>query len=193
MIPDLHNLSDQEIVNSVLKDRQAFALLVARYEIPLLRYIGRLGCHDAEILKDVLQEAFIKAYVNLNDFDTSLSFSAWIYRIVHNETINYFRKLKNRPKPVDSEDDLVIFEKIADDIDIEGESDVKMRSSVIKSALYNLDQQYRDVLVLRFFEDKSYDEISDILQIPSGTVATYLSRGKAKLRDLLKESNPNNV
>jgi len=185
--------TDQELVVAALKDRHAFASLVQRYESPMARYIVRLGCHDPELAKDILQESFIKAYVNLNDYDPSLSFSAWLYRIVHNETINHFRKQKNRPRPFEREEDLILFEKIADDLDVAVNSDARLRQVAIQTALSKLEQHYRDVVILRFFEDKSYDEISDILHIPSGTVATYLSRAKAKLRDALKKSDINSV
>lgn len=188
-----HKKTDQELVRATLVDRHAFGELVERYEAPLFRYIKRIGCDDSELMKDVLQESFIKAYINLNDYDPSLSFSAWLYRIAHNETINLFRKQKNRPRPVEREADLVLFEKIADDLDIEAQSDARLQQNAIQTALGNLDQHYRNVLILRFFEEKSYDEISDILQIPSGTVATYLSRAKQKLKDSLSRSNPSNV
>ncbi len=185
--------SDQELVAETLKDRNVFALLVGRYEIRLRRYIARLGSNDPEVVKDILQESFIKVYVNLNDYDPSLSFSAWLYRIVHNETINHFRKQKNRPRTIEKEEDLELFEKIADELDIEEQVDRARTEANIQKALGGLEEHYRDVLILRFFEEKSYDEISDILKIPSGTVATYVSRAKAKLRDVLKRSGINDI
>jgi RNA polymerase sigma-70 factor (ECF subfamily) len=178
--------SDQDLVEATLKDRHAFALLVNRYEASLTRYITRLGSVDSETTKDILQESFIKAYIHLNDYDPSLSFSAWLYRIVHNETINYFRALRNRPRSVVREEDLALFEKIADDLNIEREASARFDQTHLRTALQSLEQKYRDVVILRFFEDKSYEEISDILQIPSGTVAIHLSRAKHRLKTLLK-------
>ena len=179
--------TDQDLVAATLRDPHAYRLLVEKYEKPLMRYIMRLGNADSDGAKDILQESFIKAYIHLNDYDLRLSFSSWIYRIVHNETINYFRTLKNRPRPVEREEDLLLFEKIADDLNLEHQSDVGRTRVVIESALDQLNQKYRDVTVLRFFEEKSYEEISDILQIPSGTVATYLSRAKLALKKALEE------
>jgi RNA polymerase sigma-70 factor (ECF subfamily) len=132
-------------------------------------------------------------YINLNDYDSSLSFNAWIYRIAHNETISSFRKQKNRPKILESREDLFLFENIIDDTDILAELDLKLLQKSVHTALADIDQKYRDVLILRFLEDKSYDEISDILQIPSGTVATYISRGKQQLKGLIKEIEPTGV
>ena len=74
---------DQDIVRETLVDRHKFRILVERYQEALLRYIRRLGCSDMEAAKDILQESFIKVYVNLNDYDSAYSFSTWLYRIVH--------------------------------------------------------------------------------------------------------------
>ncbi len=185
--------SDQELVVETLQDRNVFAVLVSRYERALRRYITRLGSGDSEVTEDILQESFIKAYLNLNDYDLSLSFSAWLYRITHNETVNHFRKQKNRPRTMEKEEDLELFEKIADELNIEEQADLTRARASIQKALGTLEEHYRDVLILRFFEEKSYDEISDILEIPSGTVATYLSRAKEKLKQALKRSGMNDV
>jgi RNA polymerase sigma-70 factor (ECF subfamily) len=186
-------LSDQDVVRQTLKDRQLFRILVERYQDALLRYIKRLGCTDPEVAKDILQETFIKVYVNLNDYDSSFSFSTWVYRIAHNETMNHFRKQKNRPKVFVDEASLHLFETIPDELDIAREADGTLRGEAAERALTELKPQYRDVLVLRFFEEKSYEEIADILRIPSGTVATYIARGKADLRKLLQAHNPRDV
>lgn len=179
--------SDQELVAATLKNRQIFGVLVERYTLPLARYIRRLGANQ-ELAEDILQESFIKVYIHLNDFDSSLSFSAWMYRIVHNETINQFRKVSARPMPVERKEDLTLFDKIPDELDILAQADTGIFQRAVQAALGSIDGRYRDVIVLRFFEEKSYDEISDILQIPAGTVATYLNRGKAKLKELLKKN-----
>ena len=172
---------DQDIVRETLVDRHKFRILVERYQEALLRYIRRLGCSDMEAAKDILQESFIKVYVNLNDYDSA-------YRIVHNETMSYFRKQKNRPQAVADEASLYVFDTLLDELDVLEEADRTFRSEAIAQALGKLKPQYRDVLVLRFFEEKSYDEIADILRIPQGTVATYIARGKADLGHLLTES-----
>ena len=179
---------DQDIVRETLVDRHKFRILVERYQEALLRYIRRLGCSDMEAAKDILQESFIKVYVNLNDYDSAYSFSTWMYRIVHNETMSYFRKQKNRPQAVADESGLYVFDTLLDELDVAEEIDSTFRSEAVARALGKLKPQYRDVLVLRFFEEKSYDEIADILRIPQGTVATCIARGKADLGHLLTES-----
>ena len=84
--------TDEQIAIAVQKgDAQAFGLLVERFEPKLLRY-ARKFLFDYEDGKDMVQEVFIKAYGNIQSFDTSRSFSSWIYRIAHNEFINAIRK-----------------------------------------------------------------------------------------------------
>lgn len=179
--------TDQELVNDALRDKHAFAVIVKRYEAPLRRYAYRLGVARREDADDVLQEAFIKMYVNLNDFDTTLSFSAWMYRIVHNEVISHFRRQNARPQIVATEEELGIFERVADETDLAAEADKKLTADIVRKAITGLSPRYREVLILRFLEDKTYDEIADILEIPSGTVATYVNRGKKELAVALKK------
>lgn len=185
--------SDQEAVRATLKDANAFTVLVDRYQQPLMRYIRRLGIDDEDAAKDILQESFIKAYTNLNDFDFQYAFSPWMYRITHNETMSHFRRLRSRPHLVRDESDLAVFELLADELDIAKESDAKLDGEVIAKALEAVKSEYRDVLVLRFFEGKSYEEISAILRLPGGTVATHLARGKTQLRRKLREFHMTDV
>jgi RNA polymerase sigma-70 factor (ECF subfamily) len=180
--------SDQELVVRALEDKQKFASIVRRYEAPLLRYIVRQGCRDNAQAQDVLQEVFIKAYLHLNDYDPSLPFSSWIYRIAHNETITHFRKEKNRPFVLEKGEDDDLFGKIVDDLELSQQEIQQYVAADIQSALEKLEAKYRDIIVLKFFEDKSYEEISDILQMPQGTVATLINRAKKKVRLFLEKN-----
>jgi RNA polymerase sigma-70 factor (ECF subfamily) len=185
--------SDQDAVRATLKDRHAFSVLVDRYRAPLLRYIQRLGSLDEDTAKDILQETFIKVYINLNDYNQALPFSSWTYRIAHNETLMHFRRQKNKPRAVRNEDEAGLFELIPDELDIAKETDAKLRGARVAEAMSRLKQEYRDILILRFFEEKSYEEISDILEIPTGTVATNISRSKKALEALLREQHITDV
>lgn len=177
-------LSDHEAVAASLNDREMFRVLVQKYQPLLGRYIARLGA-DPEAVKDIVQETFIKTYINLNDFDSSRSFNSWIYRIAHNQAMNHFRKQRNRPQVTEIPEDARALETIADELNIEHEIDVRMQGKEIRDALQQIHPRYFEVLSLRFFEEKSYDEIADILRLPAGTVSTYLTRGKAELRSKL--------
>lgn len=178
--------TDQELVTAALSDRHAFSEIVQRYEAPIRRYVKRLGCKDENDVDDVLQDIFIKVFVNLNDYDHDLKFSSWLYRIAHNETISAFRKKKVRPNVLDTMDTEEFFEHLADDTDFVESARERYDAQIIKEVLATLDQKYREVLVLRFLEEKSYTEIGDILKMPEGTVATFINRGKKELKIALE-------
>ena len=178
--------TDQDLVTQTLADKNAFAAIVRRYEAPLLRYITRLGCRDTNAAQDLLQEIFIKTYVHLNDYDHSLQFSSWIYRIAHNEIISSFRKEKNLPSVLERECDLFLFEKVVENLELTDGDGQKHSSSEIQAAVDRLDPKSREIIVLKFFEEKRYEEISDILQIPEGTVATMINRAKKKIKSYLE-------
>lgn len=180
--------TDQDLVSKTIKNKQAFAAIVQRYEAPLLRYISRLGCKDASAAQDLLQEIFVKTFVHLNDYDHSFQFSSWIYRIAHNEVVSYFRKERSRPCVLTREEDLFLFENIADDLGLADPKNQRHSVLEIQAALDRLEPRYRDMIVLKFFEEKSYEEISDILQMPQGTVATLINRAKKKIKIYLEKS-----
>ncbi len=181
--------SDIELVNLSLENQENFIYLVNRYREKLLRYIRRLTNVDPEECEDILQEVFIKVYLNLNDFDKDLKFSSWIYRITHNEVISHFRKIKVRPQghKVAIDDDEV--KVLADEIKVEKDIDIGLMREQIEKALIKIDVKYREVLVLKYFEERNYQEISDIIKRPIGTVATFIKKGKESLRDQLKIKN----
>lgn len=181
-------MSDEEAVALALKEKAFFGHIVLRYEDKLLRYIRRLGIHNEEDQKDVLQNIFIKVFRNLQGFDRSLAFSSWIYRIAHNEAISHYRKRNVRPEGHlvgESEDILALLS--GGEVDAEQKFDARVNADLVNQALRELPQKYRDPLILRFFEHKEYEEISDILQIPSGTVGTLIHRGKHELKKLLAQ------
>lgn len=177
---------DGQLVEAALRDRHAFALVVNRYEGVLGRYVSRLLGLHAQSAEDVLQDIFVKAYINLNDYDSSRPFSPWIYRIAHNEAISFLRKRRSEPQSVAGGDALLIFQRAIDGDDpFAAWQRVRIEGEVHK-AMASLDQRYRDILILRYLEEKSYDDISDILKIPAGTVATQISRGLRKLKIILQ-------
>lgn len=182
-------ITDQELVAQTLENPQGFSMIVERYQATLRRYVIRLGCRNQEDADDVLQDIFLKCYVNLNEYDQRLKFSSWIYRLAHNETVSFFRKKTIRPDIVQTEEELGLFEAISDKTDILESLNEQMNAYSVREALEEIDERYRDVLILRFLEEKSYEEISDILKIPGGTVATLISRGKEKLKSCMISKN----
>ncbi|NCN25236.1 hypothetical protein COT94_04065 [Candidatus Falkowbacteria bacterium CG10_big_fil_rev_8_21_14_0_10_37_14] len=172
--------SDAELVELVLDNSDYFICLMERYEAKLRRYILRLGRFSAEDGDDLLQEVFIKAYKNLRGFNIEMSFSAWIYRIAHNHVISQFRHNSARPLTVelDTNDNSLL----ATGLQLDGRIDQVLLAESIKRALEKLRPAYREILTLKFLEDRSYDELADILQKPPGTIATLIHKAKKEFK-----------
>ncbi|MEJ0054086.1 MAG: sigma-70 family RNA polymerase sigma factor [bacterium] len=180
---DAHPLTDEEAARRSLEDKEQFALLIRRYEAPLGRYLERLGVRVREDREDLLQNAFLKAYRNLNSFDPTLAFSSWMYRIAHNEAMSFFRAKKARPQVVLGEEGQLLLTELRDErADTGALAEERLTAGELAQALEKIDPKYRDVLTLRFFEERSYADISDILELPVGTVATLIHRAKKALR-----------
>lgn len=172
---DFTNKTDEELVKLTLQKQDNFLYLVKRYEAKIFAYIRRISSFNQEDLEDILQDVFIKVYQNLHAFDPKMKFSSWLYRIAHNQTISEFRKRKTRPVYYFAEEDLV---RLVDNFDFVHDYDKELLKDEVEKIFVKLDKKYREVLVLKFIEDKDYNEISDILKKPVGTVGTLLNRGK---------------
>ena len=184
--------TDEQLAVASLKDKNKFEELVNRYEKKLSRYIRRLTNLNIQAVEDILQEAFIKIYKNLNNFDPTLSFSSWAYRIAHNEALNYIRKHRNKEcAPLENEDEDVasLIDILESDTNIEAEAAQKEIGEKVRTAINKMPKKYRDVIILYYLEEKDYAEISDILKKPMGTVATLLNRAKSKFKILALKSN----
>jgi len=175
---DVNLKTDEELVPLILDNQSYFSFLMERYEKKLLAYILRISNVSHQEAEDILQDVFIKVYHNLNDFDQDLKFSSWIYRITHNEVISNYRKRRSRDKDLAIDIDDAELENFASDLDIIRDIDDKFLRNNIFKILDNLDIKYREVLVLKFLEEKNYREISDIIKKPMGTVATLINRAK---------------
>ena len=181
-------MTDEEIVRRTLLDKEAFTPLIERYEAKLTRYLERLGVGVREDREDILQNAFIKAYRNLNSFDQTLAFSSWMYRIAHNEAMSFFRSRHARPQVVLDEGSETLLTELQDEnSDTTHLAELRLSREELAKAFTVLTPLQRDVLTLRFFEDRSYAEISDILEVPTGTVSTLLYRAKRALREALPD------
>lgn len=181
---DFAQKSDEELVELSLKNQSVFYELMKRYETKFLLYILRLGKYTKEDAEDILQEAYIKIYTNLNSFDKNLKFSSWGYRIVHNETISRFRKYKNK-NHIYLED--VEWENFTNEFDLQEYVAKKLDKQLITKVLEVMDLKYREILILKFLEQKSYEEISYILGKPLGTVATLVNRAKKIFKNKANE------
>ena len=179
---DVGKKTDEELVGLILENQDFFVYIIERYESKLKRYINRISSPGADELEDILQEIFIKVYKNLNGFDQELKFSSWIYRIAHNEAINHFRHQKARPQTINLEWNENFINQISSDLDLAKETDQELLKKQTGEILNKMDIKYREVLTLKFLEEKDYKEISDILKKPMGTVATLINRAKKKFQ-----------
>ena len=184
-MPRLSEKTDNELIVLTLADSEVFAVIIERYQEKLRRFVRRISNVSHEDAEDLLQEIFLKIYTNLNGFDPKLSFSSWAYRIARNHTISAFRKKKVRPQTVSWDADDTLLNKIKDDSDLIADIDKKDKHQQLIKAIHTLDHKYRDILVLKYLEEKSYEEIGDILKIPPGTIATRINRAKKHLKKKL--------
>lgn len=175
--------TDEEIVKLSLADQEYFLHIIKRYKLKLYRYVLKISNIDPEEVEDILQEVFMKVYQNLNDFDDSLKFSSWIYRITHNQVISNFRKLKARPQKAGFDLDDDIIKNIASEFNLVNNLDAKILQEKIAKVIEKMDVKYREVLILKFLEEKSYNEISDIIKKPIGTVGSLMNRAKKEFRE----------
>lgn len=176
-------LTDEQIVVAIRSNNsELYSEIIQRYQIRLSHYLKKF-VHDNDELEDVLQNIFIKAYKNLYSFNINKKFSPWIYRIAHNEAINYLKKNYKYGLSLDDGEYDVIDEKI----DIGGGLDRKLDRELINHALVSIGRKYQEILILFFFEEKTYEEISEILRLPINTVGTRISRGKSNLKKILEQ------
>jgi len=174
-------LSDEALVAIIReKDKEMYREVIHRYEPKLDRYIRKFIL-DADERADVLQETFIKAYRNLQGFDEEKKFSSWIYRIAHNESLNHIKKY--------AKDGVSIEEHEIDVIDRQMNLGMAVDRTLLREAfqhaLLELKPKHREPLILFFFEEKTYEEISDILRLPKSTIGTLISRGKTYIKKYL--------
>jgi RNA polymerase sigma-70 factor (ECF subfamily) len=173
-------LTDEEVVEKIRQtDKDLYAVIIERYQKKLLRYANSL-LKDEDKAVDVVQNSFIKAFVNLNSFNTGHKFGSWIYQIVHNEALNIIKKYPGETPLLD---------------DIDFKSDENIEENFIKNetklevekCLTEIPLLYSEPLSLYYIDDKSYEEISDILRIPMGTVAVRISRAKKLMKKICQK------
>lgn len=175
--------TDESIIARVTAgDIEAYGELMERYEQKLSRYVIYLIREQASC-SDVVQDTFIKAYENLRGFNSKYKFSSWIFRIAHNEAMNAVKKEQRLVRGFD-------FDTIKNN---DGENyhavkyDKKIMNDSLLACLDQLDEKYREILILQYFENMKYSEISDVLRMPVSTVGVRSARAKSKLKDICLE------
>ena len=181
-------LSDNEIVKNSLANIDYFICLYNRYEKRLLHYIKRISRVSNEQAEDILQDSFIKIWKNLHDFDQSMKLSSWIYRIVHNETISYWRSEKAYGKDENVKLDENLYKNTL--YNFEEKEDMEQKEFYAHEVLDLLPLKYKTILILKFIEGMGYHEISDVLKISKGTVASRINRAKKRF---IKAASENQI
>lgn len=185
----MENIVKKRIKQVKKGDQSAFAEIVDLYKDKIYQLCYRMlgNTHEAE---DIAQEAFIRAYVNIHTYDLDKKFSSWLYRIATNLSIDRIRKKKPDyylDAEVSGTDGLTMYSQVAVDISLpEDEVETMELQETIQKAILKLPDKYRSVIVLKYIDELSLIEISEILNIPIGTVKTRIHRGREALRKQLR-------
>jgi len=197
MTPSLHltNLPDADIAALAKQGREsAFRELVRRYERPVFSLIYRM-VRDREIAEDLAQDTFIKVLNNIDRYRPEFKLSSWLFKIANNVAIDHLRKrqletvsMEGSPHAATAaEVEATSFEIAADQESPLDEMEARELGSSIERAIAGLRPEYRSCIMLRHVEGRSYEEIAAILDLPLGTVKTYIHRARHELRDALSE------
>ena len=188
------DLSDLELIGLMQKgNKNAYSHLTERYSKKLFTYIFHF-VGDKNETEDILQNVFSKTYKNLNRFDVSRKFSSWIYRIAHNESINFLKR-RNKRYIVSWEDIATTKDKLDTATNEEIPEEKWEHMEIVReidAALEKLPPKYKQVLKLRYFQEYSYEEIGDLLGKPVNTIGTLINRAKRKLLEIAKKQGIRN-
>ncbi|MGQ9465094.1 MAG: RNA polymerase sigma factor [bacterium] len=177
-----NNESDEKLIMMVKNGEcEAFAPLIERYRMSIYRLVYQM-VYNRDDTEDLVQEIFIKAYHGIRSFKSGYKFLPWLSRIAVNHTLNFIKKEKKvNIQPLEWVQDYA--DNKGDPVEIAKE---KMLKEKIAKAMAQLPQKYRVILVLRVEEQLSYEEISQTLDIPVGTVMSRLARAREHLRNIFK-------
>lgn len=153
-----------------------YRLLVERYHRGLVQHLYNIT-HDGPSAEDLAQEAFIKAYEKLAQYNEAYAFSTWLYKIADNMAYRHLKQLKPS-KDITEIQEMIPDEKPAAD----EKADKEQERRAVRRAVDTLPLDYRQVVTLYYFDNCSYEEIAEITERPIGTVRTWLHRAKDQLR-----------
>jgi RNA polymerase sigma-70 factor, ECF subfamily len=190
---DYSQLDDRELAARACEGRErAFRELLTRYERPVFSLVYRM-LRDREQAEDTAQETFIKAFNAIQSYNPAYKFSSWIFKIANNLAIDHLRKREldtvSIHGSVHAESDEAE-ERTRITLTDSGETpeeyaENRELGSQIEAAMGRLRPEYRTAILLRHVEGHSYDEVSEIMDVPLGTVKTYIHRARSELKELL--------
>ena len=191
--PEWARLSDQEVVLLARGGQEAaYRELIRRYERPIFALLFRM-VRDRELAEDLSQETFVKALNAIESYRPEFKFSSWIFKIANNAAIDHLRRRELDTLSLDGSPHAETPEAMqatALQIGARQESpldavEAKELGSAIEAAIGRLRPEYRACILLRHVEGRAYEEIAEILDLPLGTVKTYIHRARNELRQLL--------
>ena len=185
--------TDQTLVEHCLQgDERAARELIVRFEKPVFSLIYRM-VRDRELAEDLAQETFVRTLNNLKRYDPSYKFSSWLFKIGYNLTIDHLRKKELDVVSIEGAPDAVTADQQAatritlQTSDERPDELLEARSigNEIEAAIDRLRPEYRTAILLRHVEGYAYDEIADVMDVPLGTVKTYIHRARNELKETL--------
>jgi RNA polymerase sigma-70 factor (ECF subfamily) len=191
---DLFNLPDADVVALAQQGRDAaFRELIRRYERPVFSLIFRM-VRDRELAEDLAQDTFIKVLNHIDRYRPEFKLSSWLFKIANNVAIDHLRRRHLDTVSIDGSPHALTQEAIeATSFDVVGqqetaleELEAKELGSAIERAIASLRPEYRSCIMLRHVEGRSYEEIAATLDLPLGTVKTYIHRARHELRRALE-------
>lgn len=185
------DIPDSKLIKQALGgDQHAYAAILERYKGPISSLIFRM-VKNREETEDLVQEAFIKAFKSLDSFNEQYAFSTWLYKIAVNNCIDYFRKKRLRvyslDKPMESNNGELHREFPDTSFAPDRALLSSEKSNMIQQAIDSLPEKYRLSIILRHNEEKTYEEIAQIMDIPLGTVKARIFRAREMLKKKLKD------
>lgn len=193
---ELATLPDADVVRLAQQGRElAFRELVRRYERPVFSLVYRM-VRDRELAEDLSQDAFIKVLNHIDRYSPEFKFSSWLFKIANNVAIDHLRRRRIDTISMDgspnastaAEVEASTLELGADQESALDELEAKELGSSIEDAIGRLRPEYRSCIMLRHVEGRSYEEIAATLDLPLGTVKTYIHRARHELRKALEHT-----
>lgn len=182
-------IPDVELIEAVLAGREsAFAALVDRYKDRVFRLLGRY-CRDPVECEDLAQDVFLKVFRKLHTFQHESAFFTWLYRIAVNAATDHLSRASHRRLRLVGDDAVLDAGSDRDDNPAAPLMQAEL-AAVTRSIVASLPEKFRTILVLREFEDLSYTEIAQVLQIQLGTVESRLFRARQRFREALERLHP---
>ncbi len=181
---------EKELISQALAGSQkAYAVLTNRHQTPVFQIIVKI-VRDQETARDLTQETFMKAFASLASYRSEYRFSTWLYKIAANASIDFLRKKRiqalSLDRPLPTQDGSVEIEVADNSYNPEKDLVRKEQRSGIEQAIESLPDKYREVIVYRHKEDKTYEEIADLLNVPVGTVKARIFRARELLKKKLR-------